>query len=164
MKSISTALLAACLLTAGCAATSPVADPPVPESAAAGSCTDPVLMVVTGTVSDAARMRAYGQALEASGMYPATSGYYLHIGQPIDLFEGEYPAGGFTVIARFPCLAHARAFWYSEAYQNIIPMRDGAGEVLVRVYRELEAPPYMDGRLEGGRFVTFPPVDDIAQR
>jgi uncharacterized protein (DUF1330 family) len=121
-------------------------------------------MVVTGSVSDGARMRAYGQALEASGIYPATSGYYLHIGQPVDVFEGDHPAGGFTVIARFPCLAHARAFWYSETYQNIIPMREDAGEVLVRVYPELAPPPYMDGRLEGGRFIAFPPVDDVAQR
>lgn len=125
------------------------------------ACDAPVLMVVTGTISDPARMRTYGQALQAAEIYPVTSGYYLHVGQPIDIFEGEYPAGAFTVIAKFPCLEHARAFWYSEAYQAIIPLREGAADVLVRVYRELEAPPFMHGRLEEARYIAFPRVDAI---
>ena len=136
-------------------AETPHADPGIP------ACDTPVLMVVTGTISDPVRMRTYGQAIQAAEIYPATSGYYLHIGQPIDIFEGEYPAGAFTVIAKFPCLEHARAFWYSEAYQAIIPLREGAADVLVRVYRELEAPPFMQGRLEEARYIAFPPVDAI---
>ncbi|MCC5861770.1 MAG: DUF1330 domain-containing protein [Gammaproteobacteria bacterium] len=132
-------------------------DTGIPETA----CDEAVLMVVTGTISDPARMRSYGQAIQAAEIYPATSGYYLHIGQPIDIFEGDYPQGAFTVIAQFPCLEHARAFWYSEAYQAIIPLREGAADVLVRVYRKLEAPAFMRGRLEEARYIAFPPVDAI---
>ena len=35
------------------------------------------------------------------------------------------------VAVRFPCLAHARAFWYSKTY--IVPMRDGASDYTVIV-------------------------------
>ncbi len=164
--------LLSCLLVplaAGPACTTPPDRGGAPSSAAidtaspGGGCSEPVLMVVTGTISDPLRMRSYGQAIQAAEIYPATSGYYLHIGQPIDIFEGEYPQGAFTVIAKFPCLEHARAFWYSEAYQAIIPLREGAADVLVRVYRELEAPEFMRGRLEEARYLAFPPVDAITR-
>lgn len=133
------------------------------EDHQSNTCDQPVLMVVSGTTTDAAQMRRYGEALMASGIYSKTSGYYLHVGQPIDVFEGEYPTNGFTVIARFPCHAHARAFWYSEIYQKIIPLREGGANVLVRVYSELDPPTYMLDRLMGGKFGNIPSIEDIEQ-
>ena len=127
----------------------------------ADGCTQPVLMVVRGTITDPARMREYAQALQAAELYPATSGYYLHVGPPVDVFEGEYPDNAFTVIARFPCLAHAQAFWYSDTYRELVEFRKHAAEVLVTVYRELDPPDFMEGRLEGGRFIDVPPVDEL---
>jgi len=124
-------------------------------------CTQPVLMVVRGTITDSARMREYAQALQAAELYPATSGYYLHVGPPVDVFEGDYPDNAFTVIARFPCLAHAQAFWYSDTYRELVKLRENAAEVLVTVYRELDPPDFMEGRLEGGRFIDVPPVDGL---
>lgn len=143
-------------------------DRPTGAAAAAASaevdaegCTQPVLMVVRGTITDSARMREYAQALQAAELYPATSGYYLHIGPPVEVFEGEYPDNAFTVIARFPCLAHAQAFWYSDTYRELVKLRENAAEVLVTVYRELDPPDFMEGRLEGGRFVEVPSVDGL---
>lgn len=166
---ITAALLATAVLAAaagyyrgGHGAAAPPAD--AAEASATGSedaCDQPVLMVVRGTISDNVAMREYGQALQSSGLYPATSGYYLHIGGPVDVFEGDYPDNGFTVIARFPCLAHAQAFWWSETYREIVALREGAAEVLVTVYSELEPPDFMEGRLEGGRYVEVPPVDGL---
>lgn len=131
-------------------------------------CDRPVLMLVNGEVTDGNErledspgMGEYLAALGASQLYPETSGYRLFMDKPIDVFEGEYPAAGFTVLARFPCHAHARAFWYSGRYQSLIPLRVDSSKVLVTVYEELEPPEYMEGRLEGNRFVSVPPVDHL---
>lgn len=63
------------------------------------------------------------------------------------------------VAVRFPCLAHARAFWYSRTYQeDIVPMRDGAGDYTVIVMPAAEPPPYMAGRVGPADYVeTFGP-------
>ena len=63
------------------------------------------------------------------------------------------------VTVRFPCLAHAPAFWYSKTYQeDIVPMRDGAGDYTVIVMPAAELPPYMAGRVGPADYVeTFGP-------
>lgn len=131
-------------------------------------CDRPVLMLVNGEVTDGHErledspgMGEYLTALGASDLYPQTSGYRLFMDKPIDVFEGEYPANGFTVLARFPCHAHARAFWYSDHYQSLIPLRVDSSNVLVTVYEEMEPPQYMDGRLDGNRYISVPPVDHL---
>ena len=65
----------------------------------------------------------------------------------------------YMVAVRFPCLAHARAFWYSKTYQeDIVPMRDGAGDYTVIVMPAAELPPYMAGRVGPADYVeTFGP-------
>jgi uncharacterized protein (DUF1330 family) len=133
-----------------------------------GRCDRPVLMLVNGEVTDGNErledspgMGEYLAALGGSQLYPETSGYRLFMDKPIDVFEGEYPAAGFTVLARFPCHAHARAFWYSGRYQSLIPLRVDSSKVLVTVYEELEPPEYMDGRLDGNRYISIPPVDHL---
>lgn len=92
--------------------------PAAPSLAAEAPACDgrPVIMVVSGPVHDAARLRAYGQALAASGLYPLLGGYYLNAPRPIDVFEGPAPGTDSLLMVRFPCLAHARAFWNSRAY------------------------------------------------
>ena len=103
-------------------------------------CNEPVLMVVTGTTIDRARMLAYGKAIADSRLYEELGGYYLNSPIPAANLEGEAEPGHTTLIVRFPCLANAKAFWYSETYQNLIrPMRldPSAGEYIVRVYPEI---------------------------
>lgn len=124
------------------AQSAPAAPPPaaVPPAAAA-SCDRPVLMVVQGRVTDRAKLAAYARRLRDTGIYVINEGYYVAAGRPIDLFEGEYPDDQSIIVARFPCLARARAFWYSELYQKeILPLREGAGRFSVAVYAELPPP------------------------
>lgn len=110
----------------------------------------PVLMVVSGPTHDSARMRAYAEAIRASGLYPQLGGYYLNVPRPVATFEGEPAANHTTLVVRFPCLANARAFWFSRAYQERIkPLRldPSAGDYLVTVYPELPVAEYMQGRV-----------------
>lgn len=102
------------------------------------SCVKPVRMLVYGEISDRTKMRAYGQALAESGLYPRVNGYYEASTPALEVFEGEPPAGRGVIIARFPCLKAAQEFWYSDAYQAIRPLREGAAEFEVLV---LPAPP-----------------------
>lgn len=123
----------------------------------------PVIMVVSGPVHDPARLRAYGQALAKSGLYPLLGAYYLNAPRPIDVFEGPPPASDSLLMVRFPCLAHARAFWNSRAYQEAVkPLRlnPDAGTFTVRVYAEADLPAYMAGRVTPPAYT--PPVPTVA--
>jgi len=114
---------------------------------AADTCDgQPVYMVVAGETLDPARMAAYGRAIQESGLYAELGGYYLNTPRPLAVFEGDVPANYATLIVRFPCLANARAFWYSRTYQEQIkPLRENpaAGNYRVTVYAEGELPAYM---------------------
>lgn len=125
----------------------------------------PVIMVVSGISIDRPRMIAYGKAIAASGLYVTLGGYYLNNPRPVAVFEGEPPAGYTNLLVRFPCLAHARAFWYSKAYQEtIVPLRRNpdAGQFTVTVYAQADLPAYMADRVESGDYVgNMPP--EVAQ-
>lgn len=114
------------------------------EAAAIPACDRPVTMLVEGINLDRARYASYGAALRDSGLYPSLEGYYAAVGDPVRVFEGDWPQEAFRVLARFPCERRARAFWFSEAYRDIVPMREGAGPVRVTVFEELPVPAYAD--------------------
>lgn len=104
----------------------------------------PVIMLVSGTISDWARIRAYGAAIRDSGLYDRLGGYYLNVPRPLAVFEGEPPPMQSILMVRFPCLAHARTFWFSKEYQETLkPLRlnPSAGEFVVTVYPESAPPP-----------------------
>ncbi|MGW7821773.1 DUF1330 domain-containing protein [Streptomyces puniciscabiei] len=48
-------------------------------------------------------------------------GRFLVHGDPHEVKEGAWP--GHVVVIGFPSIAHARAWWDSEAYQAIAPLR-----------------------------------------
>lgn len=124
----------------------------------------PVIMVVSGISIDRERMIAYGKAIAESGLYAKLGGYYLNNPRPAAVFEGEMPKGYTTLMVRFPCLAHARAFWQSKLYQEtIIPMRRNpdAGQFLVTVYAEAELPAYMKGKVKPAGY-RWKPAADVA--
>ncbi len=116
----------------------------------------PVYMVVSGETIDPARMGAYARALAASGLYEAADGYYINTPRPIAVFEGDPSPAFVTLIARFPSLDKARAFWTSETYQTQVkPLRQNpsAGDYTVTVYAEAELPPRMVGRVGSAAYV-----------
>lgn len=129
-------------------------------AAAAPVCDNkPVVMIVSGTTLDRARMMAYGKAIADSGLYRKLGGYYVTVGRPIAVFEGTPPANHSTVVVRFPCLANAQAFWNSRDYQEKIrPMRLGpaAGNYVVTVQNEAPLREDMIGKVgDNGYRVIF---------
>lgn len=125
-----------------------------------GTCdNEPVVMVVNGVTFDRPQMQAYGKAIADNGIYKVLRGYYLNMPLPIAVFEGDVPKNYTTLIVRFPCLAHAKAFWYSDVYQNVIkPMRTktNAGEYTVTVYKEIDMPAYMKDKVAAAPYLeTF---------
>ena len=126
----------------------PVAPLPPPDPV---KCDNrPVVMLIEGTIRDSARLAAYADAIRSSGLYQRLGGYYLINPRPVAVFEGEAPPQRSMLAVRFPCFAHARAFWNSKAYrEKIIPLRSdpSAGDFTVTVHLELPIPPYMKGRV-----------------
>ena len=114
-------------------------------------CDDrPVIMIIEGKLRDAARLGRYAKAVRESGLYQKLGGYYIANPRPVALFEGAPPPDRSILIARFPCLANARAFWNSTQYrEQIMPLRlnPSAGDFTVTVHLELGQPDYMAGRV-----------------
>lgn len=140
----------------------PLSAEPAAEVACEGP---PVIMMVRGLLEDRAQLRRYAEALQDSGLYPTLGGYYLNAPAPIAVFEGEVPAEESTLLVRFPCLAHARAFWFSRAYQEVVrPVRlePSAGRFTVMVFPELPVPSYMEGRVTPPAFTPVPDPGIVA--
>jgi uncharacterized protein (DUF1330 family) len=99
--------------------------------------TKPAYMVVVAEVTDGKKLANYQGALMASGLHLQNEGEYVAKGQPLEMFEGDWPDNQRLVIERFPSAEHARKFWYSDQYQNKIkPLRDGAGRFTVALFEE----------------------------
>jgi uncharacterized protein (DUF1330 family) len=102
------------------------------------TCAQPVRMLVFGEIRDRQAFFAYVSALAEAGLYEEYGGYYEGITPALDVFEGDPPPTRGVVISRFPCLEAAQAFWQSEEYAAIKPLRAGIAEFEVLV---LPAPP-----------------------
>ena len=108
----------------------------------------PVVMMVEGTTKDAKRLGVYAAAIRASGLYQKLGGYYLVNPRPVAVFEGVSPPERSVIAVRFPCFAHARAFWNSREYrEKIVPLRSNpaAGDFVVTVHMALPVPDYVAG-------------------
>lgn len=107
MKRPLAAIVAVCLLF-GCA----VAEEP-PAA--------PAYMIVLGEVHDRdAFIRGYASRLPP--LYEKYGGEYLAVGAGIEILEGELGPESF-VIARWPDMKSARAFWNSPEYQELRTLR-----------------------------------------
>jgi uncharacterized protein (DUF1330 family) len=115
----------------------------------------PVIMVVEGRIRDAKRLSSYAAAIRSSGLYQKLGGYYVASPRSVAVFEGAPPPERSILLVRFPCLAHARAFWNSRMYrEQIMPLRlnPSAGDFTVTVHMELPQPDYMTGRVGPAAF------------
>jgi uncharacterized protein (DUF1330 family) len=154
---VARALLAPLSMTV-CASVAPASEMPDCEG-------PPVIMMIRGEIEDRAQLRRYAVALQESGLYPRLSGYYLVAPAPVAVFEGEVPAEESVLLVRFPCLAHARAFWYSRAYQDKVRrarLAPSAGRFTVTVHQEIPLAPHMEGRVADPRFADSLPRVDVA--
>ncbi|MGI5171019.1 DUF1330 domain-containing protein [Spirillospora sp. CA-253888] len=59
------------------------------------------------------------------------SGRFIVRGGAVEVFEGEWP--GDVVMVEFPSMEHARDFYHSAAYQEILPLRTDhlEGELII---------------------------------
>ena len=150
---------------------------PVPSPVVAAAQPDParcdnrpVVMIVEGDIKDAKRLANYAEGIRNSGLYQRLGGYYLVNPRPLATFEGSAPATRSILAVRFPCFAHARAFWNSRLYrETLVPLRSNpsAGDFTVTVHLELAPPPYMNGRVTTGEYradtVSMTGIDQISQ-
>lgn len=130
---------------------------PAPGMASPAPCDKPVYMVVAGPTHDRTRMQAYAKAIFDSGLYQQLGGYYINSPAPLAVLEGTPPKGHAMLIVRFPCLANARAFWYSREYQEkIMPLRlnPSAGDYVVTVYPEIPLRSDLAGKVETADYVA----------
>jgi uncharacterized protein (DUF1330 family) len=153
--------LAATLLMAGepspAAGGTPPLDPNVCDN-------KPVVMIVEGKLKDRERLAGYAKAIRDSGLYEKLGGYYINNPRTVAVFEGTPLPERSILLVRFPCYAHARAFWYSKEYQErIVPLRQNpsAGDFTVTVHAENAVPAYLGGRLTPGSYAPASP--DVAK-
>lgn len=106
-------LLAAAVGFAGCAGTVPVASPAVsaPEAQA------PAYLVVLGTVKDRKAFME-GYAAKLPPLYQKYGGSYVAIGGKPVVLEGQADISSF-VLARWPSMEAAQAFWTSPEYDAL---------------------------------------------
>ncbi|WP_448581599.1 DUF1330 domain-containing protein [Thermaurantiacus sp.] len=94
---------------------------------------DKAYLVVTATVTDGAKMAAYNRALLDSGLYPRHGGRYVLVGRPVADLEAW--DGRAVVVAEFPSVEAAKAFWNDPDYQEKVkPLRAGAGTFHVAIF------------------------------
>lgn len=104
------------------------------------NCSDPVVMVVFGTVSEIGfdwehpSGRDYGEELRNSDLYERFGGFYMTSSKILETFENPNPGNQFTLLAEWPCLEAAQGFYYSPAYQDILKLREGSGTFQFTVY------------------------------
>ena len=112
------------------------------------TCDEPVLLIASGPVRDAARMQAYSRAVTTIGLYQQLGGYELAGARPVDLLAGS--AQFTTVVVRFPCRANALAFWHSQTYQGqleALRSNPAAADLTVAIYPETPLRPDMVGKV-----------------
>ena len=92
----------------------------------------PAYLLVQGRVSDREGFRAYSDALPP--IYRKYGGEYLALvpAPALDILEGE-PEHRSIVLARFPSLEAAHAFWNSSEYTAAKQLRAGKGTFYVTV-------------------------------
>ena len=99
----------------------------------------PAFLLVIAQVQDPPAMKAYAEALAASGLYARHGGHYRFIGKATEPLE-NWDVGTSIVCAEFPDAAAAHAFWHDVQYQTEIkPLRQGAAHVQVAIFEGLPA-------------------------
>ena len=157
---IGLALWLAFTAQAGIPAIDPAVTPAKPLAASRAAapmddtCDEPVLLVVSGPVRDAAQMQAYTRAQAANGLYRQNGGYELSSARPIDVLEGTVQ---FTTIVRFPCRTNALLFWHSQTYQDqlrALRVNPAAADLSAAIYPEAALRPDMVGNVGDNAYTS----------
>jgi len=114
----------------------------VPAQQTNDRCNEPVDMMILSIVHDEVRYNAYRSSLQELGTLEVFGGKILALGTRLvaepEMLEGNWPKNRHTFVIRWPCVAAARSFWDSEAYQQThLPLRVGAGEFNIALFPAL---------------------------
>lgn len=88
----------------------------------------PGFLFVNATVTDFAKLGAYGQALPP--VYAKYGGQYVifgGIGRGVEVLAGNAQHES-LIFAKFGSLVDVEKFWWSDEYRAVVPLRDGAGQ------------------------------------
>ena len=120
------------------------------------TCDEPVLLVLSGSPSDAARMDAYARAMAASGLYQQLGGYVLNAPKPTEALAGA-SAVSFQSVLRFPCRANALTFWNSKLQRDQFALLRGAApaaDIAAAIYPELALREDLVGKVGDNSYST----------
>ncbi len=98
------------------------------STGSARSQDNPGFLFVNATVTDAEKLGVYGRALPA--VYAKYEGEYRifgGIGRGITVLEGSAKHES-VIFAEFNSLDDVEAFWWSDEYRKVFPLREGAGQ------------------------------------
>ena len=117
------------------------ADPTLPHGGNSEAVTTatPGLMLVQGVVTEPGAMGTYRDLIRP--LLRANHGYYLvySFAADVTVLAGSW-AEHALIVSVWPATDNARAFWYSDTYQNqAIPARTGAGRFSVSLFEAQRA-------------------------
>lgn len=95
-------------------------------------------IIVEAVLHDAEKFGAYARAVPP--IVAEYGGEYLVLGGEHTSLEGDWGATR-LVVHRWPSAEQAKAFWYSEAYEAVKPLRHGTGEFRVMLVDGLQQTP-----------------------
>ena len=76
----------------------------------------------------------------AEELIHAAGGEYVVRGPSEKIYEGDYLAGKYAIVSKFPDMAALRSFVESDEYQNEVkPLREGTGVYEIGAWEEAEA-------------------------
>jgi uncharacterized protein (DUF1330 family) len=93
------------------------------------ACAAPVYLLVTAETKNAGMLRAYRQALSASGLMYGYGAVDILQGEPAEVLEGDWPKTFSAKVTRWPCREAFDAFYASAEYNTKYkPVRTGAAD------------------------------------
>jgi len=81
-------------------------------------------------------MKQYAE--ESAKLIRKHGGRYLVRGKPAQILSGDNYNRQVMIVTEFPSIDNAQAFWSSEEYQKIKPLREGTGIYDIGIF---ESPP-----------------------
>ena len=94
-----------------------------------------ILNISYAKIKDADKFRAYVEA--AAKLMTAADVEVVARGSFVMTKRGDELNDHITAVFRYPDMASVEAFYGSEAYKKLIPLRDEACEMTIQLYEEL---------------------------
>lgn len=97
----------------------------------------PVILAVTGEVTDEAGFKTYVEQVVASGLFARFGATVLASGPVFEPLEGEFSPADRTTLIEFPSIEAARSFWHSPEYRELAKLRVASGTFRAGFWRKI---------------------------